>query len=819
VVPKVTDFGLARMRESGLSVTGEALGTPSYMPPEQARGQVKVIGPRSDVYGLGAVLYCLLTGRPPFQSSDPVETMCQVCTDEPVPPGRLQPKVPRDLETICLKCLQKDPARRYASARDLADDLRRFQNGEGISARPVGMVERGVKWARRRPAVASLLAALLALALTSAVLVGWQYHEAITERNNAIDQERIATEEKRYALDQETIAKTQAQIAADNAVLAQGKTRLANDQTRIAQARLFALQASESLQRYPQAALLLASQAVQHTRAQGEPILPAAEQVLRNVLSEVRGRGLSGHRQAITRMEISPDGRWLATASRDATLRLWDLKATDPASKSVVVPVRGEIKDLAFDPRGRWLAALPGVAPPVGVQAEAGRATVLLWDLRATDLRARPRVARIPPSALRPGSRWGLFFSPDGARLCLTEQAGQFPAFTVWDLNREHPFAEAIELLPNKQRCQLFRHSPGGRWLLTVPEAAPPADRTKAAGDWGNPQRADLPMHLWDLTAKDVRASRVVVRAAGQTRLSARFSPNERWLITIATDGAVRRWDLQQTATKKEPTSLAKHEGEISKLAISPDGRWLAALSVEGALRLWDLTVEDSLQPPLELSKTVRGADHFGFSADSRRLLVAEPATNATLLWDLQTKALTRLQGRIQQIHGRWVEIKHQTGQTVLHDLTLQQAATISFPLQIPAPDNESGPSNRFGSSRQNPPDAYSYISPDQRWLVKVANRGSYISPDQRWLVKVANRGTILLWELLPRAGKEPARAARPRRADHGPGDQPGRALAGDRRSRRVRLGLGPRSEGTGPYPAGPARPHRYRLGSCPESR
>jgi serine/threonine protein kinase len=134
--PRVTDFGLARMRESGLSVTGEALGTPSYMPPEQARGQVKAMGPASDVYGLGALLYCLLTGRPPFQSSDPLETMRQVCEEEPVPPRQLNPQVPRDLETVCLKCLEKNLEQRYRSAEALATDLEKWLEGAPISARP-----------------------------------------------------------------------------------------------------------------------------------------------------------------------------------------------------------------------------------------------------------------------------------------------------------------------------------------------------------------------------------------------------------------------------------------------------------------------------------------------------------------------------------------------------------------------------------------------------------------------------------------------------------------------------------------------------------
>jgi len=207
--PKVTDFGLAKVGRSEMTATGAIMGTPSYMSPEQAAGRTREVGTATDVYALGVILYELLSGRTPFKGDSVMETIHQVLNREPVWPRTLQSSIPRDLETICLKCLEKEPKRRYSTAEALEADLRAYLQGRPIAVRPVGTVETAIKWARRRPT----MAALLLVTLLGVAGIVWKYIDAEQQRDIAEEKSRDAELQKQLAQEKQKEAEQQRGIA------------------------------------------------------------------------------------------------------------------------------------------------------------------------------------------------------------------------------------------------------------------------------------------------------------------------------------------------------------------------------------------------------------------------------------------------------------------------------------------------------------------------------------------------------------------------------------------------------------------------------
>jgi hypothetical protein len=349
--PKIADFGLAKQLDSDAIRTqsGAIIGTPSYMAPEQAGGKTRLIGPPTDVYALGAILYELLTGRPPFRAEAALDTVLQVISDEPVPPRSIQPKIDRDLETICLKCLRKEPHKRYASAAKLAADLRRFLAGEPITARSVGRTERLLKWARRNPVLAGMLASLALTLLVGTAVATFFAVRAERNADRADKKAQEADEQRRRAI----VERDRAEALAYSARIGLAQNELQQGDAATALEYLDSCQWNQRGWEHDYLYTQFASKADKHQASRsfpgnknsiwsvaycpdGKHIISAGGGPLLNAPGELKVwdartgtelRSLKIDKGVVNSVAYSPDGKHFASGSDDHRVKVWDAEA------------------------------------------------------------------------------------------------------------------------------------------------------------------------------------------------------------------------------------------------------------------------------------------------------------------------------------------------------------------------------------------------------------------------------------------------------------------------------------------------------------
>jgi eukaryotic-like serine/threonine-protein kinase len=588
LVPKITDFGLAKLLESDLAETRSTaiLGTPIYMAPEQAESRLGDIGPHTDVYALGVVLYELLTGRVPFSGSSDVETLKRVTQDQPQPLRRLRPHVARDLEAVCLKCLEKHPARRYQTAATLSDDLERFLAGRSTKARPLGPLGRSLKTARRHLAVTSLLATVVVLGVVGLAghwsqTAGMRRDLAInaTMRDQAEGRERAAQQQLALVQDQTHLVR-QHNYARDvslaaaawkmgrladavNLLARHGAKAGQEDQREFVWHYLWRLCHAERLTisgegkciysvAYSPDCALLATGGQEGTAC------------LRDAASGRVLATLRGHVGDVNTVSFSPDGRLLATAGDDGTVRLWNV--APPGPRAIIRGNNVSLHSVAFSPDGSLVASA------------GDEEVVRLWDTATAHERLVLRGHN--------GHVKGLAFSPQGGLLATAARDG---TCQVWDLKtgrlrREwtaHPGA-IIE-------CISFSHD--GRILVTGGE--------------------DRKIRIWGVATSALQST--LSGHLGEV-FSVSVAPDDRTLAAAVADGTVWRWDI---AGAKPLAPIGAHTKRAWDVKFSPDGRTLATASRDGTVKLWDAN-------PGQTHATIAGLasppDVLAFSPDASQV-------------------------------------------------------------------------------------------------------------------------------------------------------------------------------------------------------
>lgn len=587
--PRITDFGLARQLDSQveLTLTGQVLGSPNFLSPEQASGRRENVGVASDVYGLGAILYFLLAARPPFVAETVEAALAQVQGADPVSPRLLNGSVPRDLETIVLQCLEKEPARRYPSARRLAEELGRFLRDEPILARPANRAHKTWRWCRRKPVLASLAAvtALLVLGVSiGAPLAAWRIErERQRAESNARAAGRLAATEREnlYAAD---MLLTQQALETGNLS-----------------------HALELLERHRPASKVAAADDPRGWE-------------WRHYWQQTRGDerftlGRADH--SVLTMAYAPDGRSLVTGSQSGEVLRWDLDRRMIGARARHTE---RVDALAFSPDGQELAT------------GGSDGVVKLLALAGLELQREIRSAA--------GSR-ALVFTASGEQLfgVGVSQWARWSLGTGGELERGNATSFARATISPDTGLMAWPQANGEVWVLGTSAGS---EIKRFGGHTGfvlpvvfSRDGKRVASGGFDGVAQvyDLAAGKVVARLAGHHGVvsALAFTPDGRTLATASYDGAIKLWD---TSNWQERVTLRGHLHPIWALAISPDGEQVATGDKHGVIKVW--STRGAAPPPLP--------DRIGVSRYSRdgTTVITGEAGGEWQVWDMRQTPVAR---------------------------------------------------------------------------------------------------------------------------------------------------------------------------------